>query len=116
MKIKFRFTKIKTKLLLIGVSIVSFLIYQGLRFSCPMKTILGIPCAGCGMTRAYRAVLAGDFASAFSHHMMFWAMPVLLIYFLFDFPVVSKKADVVFLSFIIAGFLINWVISIVNYV
>lgn len=116
MKIKLRFTKIKTKLLLIGVGLVSLMAYLLLDLRCPMKAVLGIPCMGCGMTRAYRAVFAGDFALAFSCHMMFWAMPVLLVYFLFDFPVISKKADGVFIALIVAGFIVNWVFSIINYI
>lgn len=38
---------------------------------CPIRYILGISCPGCGMTRAWLAVLHLDFAAAFSYHPLF---------------------------------------------
>ena len=35
---------------------------------CPMAGVLGIPCPGCGLTRATLALLRGDFRSALSLH------------------------------------------------
>lgn len=35
---------------------------------CPVKSALGIPCPGCGLTRASIALLRGDFAAAFDLH------------------------------------------------
>jgi len=35
---------------------------------CPMKNALGIPCPGCGLTRATVSLLRGEFAAAFSLH------------------------------------------------
>lgn len=32
--------------------------------SCPLRLALGVPCATCGMTRAFAAMLHGDFAYA----------------------------------------------------
>jgi hypothetical protein len=43
---------------------------------CLMKSALGIPCPGCGLTRASVALLRGDFAAAFSLHAF---APVLLL-------------------------------------
>ena len=31
-------------------------------FPCPFKTVIGLPCPGCGMTRACQAALRGDWA------------------------------------------------------
>lgn len=33
---------------------------------CPMQILLGLPCPGCGMTRAFMLVLTGRFAAAWS--------------------------------------------------
>lgn len=41
---------------------------------CPSRLLLGLPCPGCGMTRAVAALLRGDLAGAFILHP--WA-PVL---------------------------------------
>jgi len=35
---------------------------------CPMAVFVGIPCPGCGMTRATLAALHGDFAASFHFH------------------------------------------------
>lgn len=35
---------------------------------CPMATVTGIPCPGCGLTRATLALVRGDFARAFALH------------------------------------------------
>lgn len=35
---------------------------------CPFKFVTGIPCPGCGMTRAFLAMAEADFVSAFRHN------------------------------------------------
>lgn len=43
---------------------------------CPIKGITGIPCPGCGMTRALGLLLTGHFALSFQMHPMliFWIL------------------------------------------
>jgi hypothetical protein len=43
---------------------------------CPVKAALGIPCPGCGLTRATLALLGGEFAAALRLHAF---APVLLL-------------------------------------
>ncbi len=45
---------------------------------CPIKFITGISCAGCGMTRAYLALLRLNFSEAFHYHPLFWLPPIFL--------------------------------------
>lgn len=39
--------------------------------TCPFRLFFGLSCAGCGMSRAWHMVLAGDPAGAFSVHPLF---------------------------------------------
>lgn len=50
---------------------------------CIIRGITGIPCPGCGMTRAYKALVSGHITQAFIYHPLF-LMPVIaaIIYFL----------------------------------
>ncbi len=40
-------------------------------YHCPIYSTLGIPCPGCGMTRAMKSVLQLDFIAAFRWHPLF---------------------------------------------
>ncbi len=46
---------------------------------CFFKGIFGIPCPGCGMTRAYFCVLSGNIESAFYWHPL-WALVPLVVF------------------------------------
>lgn len=46
------------------------------KIGCPIRWLTGIPCPGCGMSRALFALLRLDFADAFSFHPMIY--PLLL--------------------------------------
>lgn len=50
---------------------------------CPIRFFLGISCPGCGMTRAWAAVLRLDFAGAFSLHPLFPLAPLVAAAFVF---------------------------------
>lgn len=66
------------------------------------------------MTRAYIRVLHLDFAGAFRFHPMFWAMPILFTYYLFDGKLIKNKwVDNGILILIGVGFLVNWIIQLV---
>lgn len=49
---------------------------------CPIKFITGISCLGCGMTRAWLAVLRLDLAAAFHYHPLFMLPPVAAVLYL----------------------------------
>ena len=77
---------------------------------CLFLSVLGVPCPGCGMTRALLAVLRLDFAAALAYHPMVFALPLMYLYFLFDgrlFP--QKNVDRAVWAAIGAGFLFHWV-------
>lgn len=63
---------LKILLWLLGIGI--FIAY-GLIFGCTYKKLLGIPCPGCGMTRAWLSLLRGDIIGAFRWHPLFAVFP-----------------------------------------
>ena len=50
---------------------------------CPLRTVFGLSCPGCGMSRAWWELLSGNLQGALRYHPLFW-LPVpalLLLYF-----------------------------------
>ena len=65
--------------------------------SCTVRSITGLPCPGCGLTRALLLFLRGDLVGAWAMHPLFWlAVPVLaaILYFMIRDPakLYSRKA------------------------
>lgn len=58
--------------------IVLYIFFDIIGIGCPIKFVTGISCMGCGMTRAWRAVLHFDLHSAFYYHPGFWLPPIAL--------------------------------------
>ena len=72
------------RLLLLGLFIVALLLLLRYGDGCPIRKLIGIPCPGCGLSRAWLAVFRLDFQAAFRRHPMFWSVPVLMAYCLFS--------------------------------
>lgn len=60
------------------VLLVYMLLLQG---QCVFRLITTIPCAGCGLTRAWLAFFKGDFNLAFKFHPLFWLAPIAIFIF-----------------------------------
>ncbi len=79
------------------------------RYVCPINALFGIPCAGCGMTRACKALLRLDLRSAVEYHCLF---PVALFwggyFFLKRFFRFRKKTENVLFLVSMLLFLIRW--------
>lgn len=87
-------------------------VFWALGVPCVFKNFLKIPCPGCGISRAVWSALRLDFAAAFSFHPMFWSLPILYIYFLFDGSLTGKKKLDRFIFIGIAvGFAVNWIVN-----
>lgn len=48
---------------------------------CPMAASLGVPCPGCGLTRATLALLRGDIRAALHFHPLVWLLTPLFVSF-----------------------------------
>jgi len=46
---------------------------------CPFRFFFGVPCPGCGMTRAWTALFKGDIAGAFRWHPLFLVIPAFVL-------------------------------------
>lgn len=70
------------RLLLLAPLIGGFALAVHLDFPlCPMAGSLGIPCPGCGLTRATLALLHGDVQAALRFHPLVWLLSPLFIGF-----------------------------------
>lgn len=70
---------IRRALSCIGVLFVAWLALYLLDIGCVFRLMTGVPCPGCGMTRAWLAALRLDFAAAFAYHPLFWAVPIAFV-------------------------------------
>lgn len=50
---------------------------------CLFKQFLGIPCPGCGLTRAFLAFFQGNWQLALYYHPLFWLVPFIFLVVLF---------------------------------
>ncbi|MBQ3135263.1 MAG: DUF2752 domain-containing protein [Oscillospiraceae bacterium] len=87
----------------------SLLSYFGI--TCVFLELFGIPCPGCGMTRAFRALVRLDFLQAARYNVMIFFMPYVAAYVLFDF---RHKAHTVLLKVIAGIAIINWIIKLLS--
>lgn len=85
---KLHFKNQKQKYLIIFILLLfiyCLLIFFGIFDKCYVKESIGMPCAGCGMTRAYRQLLTGDIMGAFYYHPLFFIPPLTLCLLLLVF-------------------------------
>ena len=77
---------------------------------CIPRLITGIPCPACGMTRAWLALFRLDPVSAFRHHPMFWCVPVLCLYIIFDGRLFRRPSvNTWVLGGMLAGLFLLWI-------
>ena len=78
-------------------------------YKCPIKAIFGVDCPGCGMTRAFRALVVLDIKAAFQYHQLF-AIPIIcVIYQLFYKQLqIKKRYEIIFAISFIVMFIARW--------
>lgn len=65
----------KRKWLFAGLAAGLLALWLVLEPGCLFRRFTGLPCPGCGMSRAWLAVLRGDIAVALAYHPLFWTVP-----------------------------------------
>lgn len=70
-------------IIFIAIAVISILvdIYFDEKSICLFYNTYGVACPSCGMTRSYIALLHGDIHKAIYFHPLFWAVPLLLIFY-----------------------------------
>ena len=102
----------KTKLSLTVAYGLFVLLMQRMGVTCLFLRFAGVPCPGCGMTRAWMQVLRLNFAGAFDMHAMFWAVPILYWYILYDGkPLKVKWLNDGILLGVGIGFFLHWLMQ-----
>ncbi len=90
--------------------ITAYALMEHFNISCVFLKLSGIPCPGCGMTRALLSVLNLDFYMAFKHNVMIFFMPYVFAYVFFDF---KSHIHNIFLVIIAVIAIINWLFKII---
>lgn len=90
-----------------------YILLHILNIGCPIKFMTGIPCAGCGMTRAWLSVMKLKFADAFSYHPLFWLVPFGGI-FLMNRKRIPPKAACVITGSLVVLFITVYIIRMIN--
>lgn len=106
-----RISHLPTKLMVTAAMLLYVGINYLMPFTCPIRAVIGIPCPGCGLTRAWLAAFQLDFYAAILHHPMFWSIPLLYLCFLLDGRLFQQKwANCSFYGLIFTGFLLQWLL------
>lgn len=66
-------------LLILGFGILLFLFLWNLKPDCIFKEIFGIPCPGCGMSRAFACIFSFDFINSFSYNVLAFPLFIFII-------------------------------------
>jgi len=96
--------------------IIVGLLYLGMEMAgitCPIKYITGISCAGCGMSRAWLALLSFDLKSAFFYHPLFWVVPLAVLVFMMRNRINEKTQNVLYWAICVL-MLTVWVARMIN--
>ena len=72
---------VKNRIKLIALLLLAAVLLHATGIGCPIRWLTGIPCAGCGMSRAFLSVFTGHFRAACEYHpLIFLTLPVALLW------------------------------------
>lgn len=109
-----RMNRKRIVLLLCVTAVLS--LWAAMRWPCVIRSITGLPCPGCGLSRAWLAMLRLDLLSAFRYHPMFWSIPIFMLYFLFDGQLFRRKRwNIGIAAILIGGIVLCYAVRITGF-
>lgn len=87
-----------------------YVVFKRLGITCIFLEIFGIPCPGCGMTRAVSCLMRFDFIGAARYNITVFFMPYIFAFICFDFK--SKIHNYVTVGIACIAVL-NWVVKLI---
>ncbi len=111
-----RITHLRAKLFFTALYSVFLLLWIYFSLPCVYFKFFHIYCPGCGMTRAYIALLHLQIGKAFKYNFMFWSVPLCWLYIMFDGKLFRRRyLDITVLCVIAAGFIILFAARLFGY-
>lgn len=108
--------KLPLKLGLLAAFALLLLVWWRNDWGCLLQRNTGIPCPGCGLTRAWVAAVELDLVAALTWHPMFWSVPVLVWFLFYDMePLRSQRWNHWLLGLILAGWAVAYALKLVTY-
>lgn len=101
--------KIWLAVLLIIYFFIAYTLLDYFDTTCIFLKFTGIPCPGCGMTRALISVLNMDIIGAIKNNIVIFFMPYIFIYIFSDF---KSKVHNILLIIIAVIAIVNWLFKI----
>jgi len=116
-----------TSAIIFGAAVVhTGLVMTGLpSWTCPFRELLGIPCPGCGLSRAIAALLHGDWQTSFTFHLFapFFLLALVLMAWVTFLPgaqrqwlaahveVIERRSGIV--GILLIGLVVYWLMRLI---
>ncbi len=103
----------REKVIAVIAVVVLYIALSWLGVGCPIKSLTGISCAGCGMTRAWTSLLHLNIAEAFYYHPLYLLPIVFGIWWIFRNKISKKvyKTGIIIMAML---FLTVYIIRLIN--
>ena len=101
----------------VGVLLLSAFLLGATGIGCPVRFVTGVPCPGCGLTRAWLALLSGEPRVALAFHPLFWAAPIAVGLAVLSGATPSgrvRRLALVVCALLVAAFLVVWALRLVD--